>query len=170
LLKATPVTTPGKAIGSTTNRFTVPLPKNSYLLSAKATRDPRTIAMVIAPKATIAEFNRAARISSDSNATTHHLNDHSWIGQAETCRSLKAFKIRTDSGAYIKISTNPTIAINDHLERRENLSILGYILSSEPVRLATIKYITTNAIGTIEKAAATGGFKLMFEAMIDPII
>jgi hypothetical protein len=62
------------------------------------------------------------------------------------------------------------MAINDHLERRENLSILGYILSSEPVRLATIKYITTNAIGTIEKAAATGGFKLMFEAMIEPII
>jgi hypothetical protein len=47
---------------------------------------------------------------------------------------------------------------------------LCYILSSEPVRLATIRYITTKAIGTIEKAAATGGFKLMFEAMIDPII
>jgi hypothetical protein len=30
--------------------------------------------------------------------------------------------------------------------------------------------MTTNAIGTIEKAAATGGFKLMLEAMIDPII
>jgi hypothetical protein len=33
-----------------------------------------------------------------------------------------------------------------------------------------MRYITTNAIGTMEKAAATGGFKLMFEAMIDPII
>ena len=62
------------------------------------------------------------------------------------------------------------MAINDHLDSRENLSILGYILSSEPVRLATIKYMTTKAIGTIEKAAATGGFKLMFEAIIDPII
>jgi hypothetical protein len=60
--------------------------------------------------------------------------------------------------------------MSDHLEPRENLSILGYILSSEPVRLATIKYITTKAIGTIENAAATGGFKLMFEAMIEPII
>jgi hypothetical protein len=30
--------------------------------------------------------------------------------------------------------------------------------------------MTTNAIGTIEKAAATGGFKLMLEAIIDPII
>jgi hypothetical protein len=70
----------------------------------------------------------------------------------------------------MKTKTNPTIAIKDHLDARQNLSILGYILSSDPVRLATIKYITTKAIGTMEKAAATGGFKLMFEAMIEPII
>jgi hypothetical protein len=61
------------------------------------------------------------------------------------------------------------MAIKNPLETLENLSI-SYILSSEPVRLAIIRYITTNAIGTIEKAAATGGFKLMFEAMIEPII
>jgi hypothetical protein len=30
--------------------------------------------------------------------------------------------------------------------------------------------MTMNAIGTIENAAATGGFRLMFEAMIEPII
>jgi hypothetical protein len=30
--------------------------------------------------------------------------------------------------------------------------------------------MTMNAIGTMENAAATGGFRLMFEAMIEPII
>ena len=170
LLKATPVTTPGRAIGNTTRRFTVPLPKNSYRLNANATNDPRTIAMHIAPNATMAEFIRAARIGSDSNAINHHFRENSLIGQDEIWRSLNAFRIRTDSGAYIKISTKVTMAINDHLEVLENLSILVYILSSEPVRLATIRYITTNAMGTIENAAATGGFKLIFEAMIEPII
>jgi hypothetical protein len=62
------------------------------------------------------------------------------------------------------------MAINDHLDALENLSIADYILSSEPVRLATTRYMTTKAIGTIENAAATGGFRLMFEAMIEPII
>jgi hypothetical protein len=42
--------------------------------------------------------------------------------------------------------------------------------SNDPVLLATIRYMTMNAIGTIENAAATGGFRLMFEAMIEPII
>tara|TARA_B110000977_G_C10963009_1_gene449286 strand:+ start:692 stop:934 length:243 start_codon:yes stop_codon:yes gene_type:complete len=52
---------------------------------------------------------------------------------------------------------------------RETRSI-GYILSKDPVRLATIKYMTTKAMGTMEKAAATGGFRLMLEAMMLPII
>jgi hypothetical protein len=60
------------------------------------------------------------------------------------------------------------MAIRPILEVLENLSI--YIRSKEPARLATIRYMTTNAIGTIEKAAATGGLRLMLEAIIEPII
>jgi hypothetical protein len=81
------------------------------------------MAMHIAPNATIAEFSSAALIGSDSNAITHHFREKSVIGQEEIWRSLNAFKIRTDSGAYIKISTTATIATNDHLDVLENLSI-----------------------------------------------
>ena len=98
----------------------------------------------------------------------HHFRENSSMGQEETCRSLKAFSISTVRGAYMNNSTIPTMTISPAFEAFENLSI--YMRSNEPVRLASIKYMITNAIGTIEKAAATGGFRLMLEAMIEPTI
>ena len=75
LLKATPVTTPGRAIGKTINKLTVLLPKKLNLDSAKAASVPRIEATTMAPKATSTEFNSALRIASNSAAVSHHFSE-----------------------------------------------------------------------------------------------
>ena len=110
MLKATPVTTPGSAIGRTTKRFTVPLPKKSKPLSAKATRVPKMAAMIVDPAATIIELSSAVRIGWYVAANSHHWNEKVAIGQLEIFDSLNEFRISTNSGTYIKIRMNVTRA------------------------------------------------------------
>ena len=64
MLNATPVTIPGRAIGSTIRIFTVLLPKKSKPFIANAKRVPRMDAITIAPVATSTEFKSAIRIGS----------------------------------------------------------------------------------------------------------
>ena len=59
----------------TIRRFTVLLPKKSKRFSAKATKEPRIMAISIAPVATVAELSSAALIGSDSNAMVHHFRE-----------------------------------------------------------------------------------------------
>jgi len=163
---------PGSAIGSTMSRLTVCLPKKSNRCSAKAASVPSRRAMSIAPRPTMTELPTAVHSASFSNAATHQRKENSSMGQLGMRAALNELTMTSSSGTYMNTSTTPTMAPSTTRAPRVSLSMIGlpYIRSRAPVRRVASRYSTTNATGTIENAAATGGLRLMLLAMIEPII
>jgi hypothetical protein len=73
LFKAIPVTTPGREIGKTTNNEITSLPKNLYLLTAKAKQVPKTSAIAVADSPAKMLHLSACLTPVFSNAFDHHM-------------------------------------------------------------------------------------------------
>ena len=96
--RATPVTMPGNAIGSTISREIVPFPKNRYRVSAKESRVPRTRARVVAPTPASIEVRRASRGPWACAASRHHFRVRLGGGQLKVRSLLKELMVMTPRG------------------------------------------------------------------------
>ena len=72
LLRATPVTIPGRAIGRITRKEIVSRPKKRWRPTASAARLPRTSAIAVATMPASIEVSSASRADSLSNALLNH--------------------------------------------------------------------------------------------------
>src|SRR5215475_14554423 len=90
LEKATPVTMPGRAIGSTTRKEVVSRPKNLRRPTAREIRVPRTIAISIATTPASIEVTSASRALSDSKALPNQLKVNPGGGHLRMRLELKA--------------------------------------------------------------------------------
>src|SRR6476659_1512140 len=90
LLRATPVTIPGRAIGRITRNETVSRPKKRWRPTAIAARVPRTIAIAVAATPALIEVSRASRADSLSNAFVNHSKVQPGGGHLRILLELKA--------------------------------------------------------------------------------
>ena len=90
LLSATPVTTPGSAIGRTTRNEIVSRPKNRKRATANEARLPRRSAIPVATAPTLIDVQSASRAPVLSIASPNHLVVRSGGGQARELPPLKA--------------------------------------------------------------------------------
>jgi hypothetical protein len=88
--KAIAVTIPGRAIGSTRANEIVSRPKNRNRWTAKAAREPRSIAVVVAPTAACREPASALGRAGSRQAARNHSRDHRSGGHALVMPLLKA--------------------------------------------------------------------------------
>src|SRR5215218_5488457 len=72
LLRATPVTIPGRAIGSTTRKEIVSRPKKRWRATAREARLPRMRAIAVATAPASSEVSRASRALLLSKALPNH--------------------------------------------------------------------------------------------------
>src|SRR4051794_34051864 len=96
--KASAVTMPGRAIGSTTSNDSVCLPKNVYLPSANARSVPSTSATVVATMPTSIEVSTADRTLRLPNVSDHQCVVNDLGGQANTVLALNELMMMTPSG------------------------------------------------------------------------
>src|SRR5918912_2541805 len=80
-LSAIPVTTPGRAIGSTSRNVTASRPKKRNRLTAAAAAVPSTSATTVASPAAFSDSTSALRASSFSHAARNHFVLKPAIGQ-----------------------------------------------------------------------------------------
>src|SRR5690349_13631743 len=80
-LSAIPVMIPGRAMGSSSRKFTESLPKNEKRWMAKEAIVPRTSATAVAASPTSTESRSEERRKSSCQATLNHFIDHEEIGQ-----------------------------------------------------------------------------------------
>jgi hypothetical protein len=89
---------PGSAIGNTNSNEIVSLPKNLYLEMAAAASDPRTNAMAVANKATVADLVIASLTPSLTAALPHQEVVKPVGGQANEVLVLKELITTNTSG------------------------------------------------------------------------
>src|SRR5919202_1462282 len=89
-LSAIPVTTPGRAIGSTSRKLTASRPKKRKRATAAAAAVPRTSATAVASPAAFSESPSESRASSFSHAARNHFVEKPAIGQLWMFEELKA--------------------------------------------------------------------------------
>ena len=121
LLSAIPVTIPGSAIGNTKRSEIESLPKKSYRAIAAAASEPKTNAIAVAKRATIAERVIASRIPTFSTALVHHSVVKPVGGQAKDLFLLKELITTRTSGRYIKVKPEIITARSVILAVRESL-------------------------------------------------
>ena len=90
LLRATPVTIPGRAIGRMTRKEIVSRPKKRWRATASEARVPSTIAIVVAATPALSEVRKASRTDSFSNACGEPVVVKPGGGQARILLELKA--------------------------------------------------------------------------------
>ena len=108
--RASPVTMPGSAIGRTRTKESASRPKNLKRWTAKAARDPRTSAMVVAPRAAFTDARRACRTSVLRHATPNQCVVREDGGHFCPTAELKAYRKITAMGMYRKAMTRYDIA------------------------------------------------------------
>src|SRR6476660_3197186 len=89
LLRATPVTIPGSAIGRITRNEIVSRPKNRWRDTASEARVPSTSAIAVAAIPALIEVKKASRAASLSNAFENHSVVRLGGGQARILLELK---------------------------------------------------------------------------------
>ena len=97
-LSAIPVMIPGSAIGRITRKLMESRPKKSYLATANATIEPRTIAIRVAPTPALILVSSAARTPSLVAAFVHQSVVHAVGGHEKTFEALKELIKMTNSG------------------------------------------------------------------------
>ena len=81
---------PGRAIGSTSTNEIVSRPKNVNLWTANAASEPRTSAIVVAPKAARIEFLSAPKSKGSCQAARNHSSVHRLGGHPRDTPLLNA--------------------------------------------------------------------------------
>src|SRR3954452_9914003 len=101
-----PVTTPGRAIGSTNRNEIVSRPKNLKRCSANASADPSSMAKAVAPSAALIESFSASRTSELSQASPNHFVESPGSGQSWMFDELNAYRQISSSGSQRKATTS----------------------------------------------------------------
>ena len=99
LASATPVTTPGSAIGKMISSETVSRPKNRNRCSASAAIVPSTSAISVATRATCTDTQTASRAPWDWKAAFHHSVVYPVGGQANVREVLNELSTTSARGA-----------------------------------------------------------------------
>src|SRR6516165_149701 len=108
LFSATPVMTPGKAIGSTSRNETPSRPKNRKLCSAYDTAEPSTTAMAAASTPTFTDSRKAWRTAWSCQATANQCQVKPRSGQVWTTDGPNAYTTISAIGANSTTSTTAT--------------------------------------------------------------
>src|SRR5215469_10821293 len=108
LFSATPVMTPGKAIGSTSRNETLSRPKKRKLCSAYDTAEPSTTAMPAASTPTFTDSREAWRTAGSCQATANQCQVKPRSGQVWTTDGPNAYTTIRMIGANSSTSTAAT--------------------------------------------------------------
>src|SRR5262249_11018192 len=108
LFSATPVMTPGKAIGSTSRSETPSRPKNRKLCSPYDTAEPSTRAMPAANSPTFTDSRKAWRTAWSCQATANQCQVKPRIGQVWTTDGPNAYTMISTMGVNSSSSTTTT--------------------------------------------------------------
>ena len=90
LLRATPVTIPGRAIGRITRKEIVSRPKKRWRATASEARVPSTIAIAVAARPALSEVSSASRADSFSIAFGNQSRVRPGGGHSRMLLALKA--------------------------------------------------------------------------------
>src|SRR5690349_7849137 len=108
LFSATPVMTPGRAIGSTSRNETPSRPKNRKLCSAYDTAEPSTRAMPAANTPTLTDSKKAWRTAGSCHATANQCQVKPRSGQVWTTDGPNAYTMISRMGVNSSSSTTAT--------------------------------------------------------------
>src|SRR5690242_10337117 len=108
LFSATPVMTPGRAIGSTSRSEIPSRPKNRKLCSAYDTAEPSTRAMPAASTPTLTDSRKAWRTAGSCQATANQCQVKPRRGQVWTTDGPNAYTMISTIGANSSTSTAAT--------------------------------------------------------------
>ena len=106
--RASPVTMPGRAMGSTSIKDTASRPKKRKRWMPKETRTPSTSAITVATTPALRLSQNAERTAWSCQATENHERVQCWIGKVWTLERSKAKRVMTTRGAIKNKMTRPT--------------------------------------------------------------